>query len=770
MAKFGIGQAVRRLEDVRLVQGRGTYTDDLAFAGMAHAVLVRSPYAHARVKAVDTAQAKAAPGVLAVFTGADCDAAGIGDIPCVARFANADGSPIFVPPRRPLAVERVRFVGDPVAMIVAESVNAAKDAADLVEIDYEELPAIADTAGAAAPDAPLLYEEHGSNVVFDWEIGDRAAAEDAFSRAARVVELDLVNQRVVVCAMEPRAAIGAFDAAEGRYTLYAPSQGVAGLRENLARLVLKIPREKLRIVTNEVGGGFGMKTFLFPEHPLVLFAARELGRPVKWTAERAESFLCDTQGRDNVTRAALALDDKGGFLGVKIETIANLGAYLSQYGPFIPTFAAGAMQTGLYRIPAIHQRVRGVVTNTPTVDAYRGAGRPEASYVIERLVDLAAREIGLGADELRRRNFIAPEDMPYKAPYGTIDSGAFAELMDEAFDAADREGFAARRAARKSQGLLSGLGLAYYVERTVAGEEFAKVLVRPDGKVRVDVGTQSNGQGHETAFAQIVAERLGIDIEAVEVASGDTDRLGRGGGTGGSRSGLMGGGAAGAASEAVLDKGTALAARALQREAGEISYADGAYHGGGASISLFEVARIAAEEGAEGLLAEANFKGATNTFPNGAHICEVTIDPETGETRIARYTAVDDFGRVMNPLIVKGQVHGGVVQGLGQAMGEEAVFDEGGQLLTGSFMDYWLPRAEDMPDIEVRLHEVPCTTNPLGIKGCGEAGTVAACGAYVNAVLDALAPLGIKRIDMPVTAEKVWRAIAAARAGAPAGA
>ncbi|NWG45423.1 MAG: xanthine dehydrogenase family protein molybdopterin-binding subunit [Alphaproteobacteria bacterium] len=757
--KFGSGQSVRRLEDVRLVQGRGTYTDDIALPGMVHAVMLRSPLAHARILSIDAGEAAAQPGVLAVYTGADCDAAGLGDIPCTTSVRNADGSRVFVPARRPIATDRVRFVGDTVAMVVAETVEAARDAADLILVDYDELPAVTGTARAADPAAPVLYDAHGSNVVLDWELGDRAGTEAALERAAHVVALDLVNNRVVVASMEPRVAIGAF--ADGRYTLHTPSQGVHGLRDRLAGAVLKVPPETVRVLTPEVGGGFGMKSFVYPEQALVLFAAKALGRPVKWRGERADAFLTDTQGRDHVTRAELALDAEGRFLAVRVDTIANLGAYLSQFAPFIPTLAAGGMQVGVYDIPLIHQRVRGVLTNTTPIDAYRGAGRPEASYVIERLVDAAARETGIAPETLRERNFIAPDRFPYRTAYGSVmDSGEFARLLRTALARADQAGFAARQAGRAREGRLSGLGMAYYVERTAAGQEHARIRVLSDGTVRLHVGTQTNGQGHETALAQIVAERLGIDIERVQLAPGDSDALAEGNGTGGSRSLVMAGGAAGQAADAALEAGAALAARELQTERGALAYEAGVWTApAGASIGLFDVAAIAARENPEagGLGADAAFSAATNTFPNGAHVCEVVIDPETGVVEIARYTVVDDFGVVLNPLLVAGQVQGGVAQGLGQAMGEQAVYDpETGQLLTGSFMDYWLPRAGDLPDFDVTKQEVPCRTNPLGVKGCGEAGTVGACGAFVNAVLDALAPYGVRHVDMPVTPEKIW--------------
>jgi carbon-monoxide dehydrogenase large subunit len=611
-----------------------------------------------------------------------------------------------------------------------------------------------------------VHPECPDNVALDHELGDAAATEAAFARAAHVVSIRLVNQRVVVNAMEPRACVGVHDSASGRYTLHTGSQGVQGMRDTMAKHILNVPPDRLRVVTGDVGGGFGMKSFIYHEYPLVLFAAKALGCPVKWTSERSEAFLSDTQGRDHVTEAALAFDKDLKAIAVRTHTIAAMGGHLSLFAPFVPTVAAPGMQVGVYAIPHFHTRTQCVYTNTVPVDAYRGAGRPEAAYVIERLMDKAAKELGIDPVELRRRNFIKPSQMPYTFPAkGVMDSGDFARNMDDAMAMAEWSSFPARAAAAKARGRLAGIGMAYYVEKTAGGFEMAHVEVRADGEVHVIAGTQSNGQGHETAYAQVVAAQLGVDINRVKVSFGDSDRLARGGGTGGSRSLTMAGGASLVAIKDVIARGKAIAATALGVTADRIAYDGGQFRveSAAASIDLFEVARIAKtqanEAGVEGLAANGEYKNPNNTWPNGCHICEVEIDPETGVTEITRYTVVDDFGTLINPLLVEGQVHGGVVQGLGQAIGEEAVYDsETGQLITGSFMDYWMPRADNMPKIRFKANEIPCATNPMGVKGCGEAGTVGAMPAYVNAVVNALASRGVTHLDMPLTPMKVWQA------------
>ena len=760
--KFGAGQPVRRLEDDRLITGKGQYSDDIALPGTAHMVLLRSPHAHAKIRMIDALAAREAKGVIAVFTHKDIAEAGLKPLPCVAIMPNRDGSPMMVPARHTLAKERVCHLGEPVAAVVAETAAQARDAAELINVDYDELPAVVDTTSAltAAP----IHPDTKSNIALDHELGDKAAVDAAFAKAAHVTTLKLVNQRVVVNAMEPRACLGAYDQAAGKYTLYTGSQGVHGMRGAIAKLIFGIEDAKLRVVTKDVGGGFGMKSFIYHEYPLVLFAAKKLGRPVKWTSERAEAFLSDTQGRDHVTEAAIALDKDHKILAVRTQTTAALGGYLSHFAPFVPTMAAPGMQVGVYAIPAFYTATKCVFTNTVPVDAYRGAGRPEAAYVIERLVDKAAAELKVDAAELRRKNFIKPEHMPYKFPAGgMLDSGQFADNMDDAMKRADWQGFKSRAASAKAKGKIAGIGMAYYVEKTAGGFEMAHIEVRADGEVHVIAGTQSNGQGHETAYAQLVAERLEVPIEIVKVTSGDSDAIRAGGGTGGSRSLTMAGGAIGVAVKDVVEKGKAIASNELEAAAADIEYANGKFRIAGTdrSLGLFEVARIAKTqanvENVEGIAADGEFKNPSNTWPNGCHICEVEIDPETGTTDITRYTIVDDFGKIVNPLLVEGQVHGGVVQGLGQAMGEIAVYDDtSGQLVTGSFMDYWMPRADNMPAMTFKTNEVPCKTNPLGVKGCGEAGTVGAAPAFVNAVVNALQPYGVDHVDMPLTPLKIW--------------
>ncbi len=760
--KFGAGQPVPRLEDDRLITGKGQFTDDLTLPGAVHMVLLRSPHAHAKLREVDTLHARSAPGVIAVYTNKDLAGAGIKPLPCVAVMPNRDGSPMFIPERHALAKDRVAHLGEPVAMVVAETAAQARDAAEMINAHYEELPAIADTVAALT--APPIHPGAKSNVALDHELGDKAAVDAAFAKAAHVTNLKLVNQRVVVNAMEPRACMGAFDKATGKYTLYTGSQGVHGMRAAIAKFILGIENEQLRVITKDVGGGFGMKSFIYHEYPLVLFAAKQVGRPVKWVSERTEAFLSDTQGRDHVTETAIALDKDHRITAIRTMTTAAMGGYLSHFAPFVPTMAAPGMQVGVYAIPAFYTATKCVFTNTVPVDAYRGAGRPEAAYVIERLIDLAAAELKIDAADLRRKNFIQPAQLPYTFPSkNVLDSGEFAHNMDDAIKLADWQGFATRASAAKARGKRAGIGMAYYVEKTAGGFEMAHIEVRADGEVHVIAGTQSNGQGHETAYAQLVAERLQIPIEIVKVTSGDTDALKAGGGTGGSRSLTMAGGAIGVAVKDIVEKGKAIASNELEAALGDIEYADAKFRIAGTdrSLGLFEVARIAKTqanvEDIEGIAADGEFKNASNTWPNGCHICEVEIDPETGTTDITRYTIVDDFGKIVNPLLVAGQVHGGVVQGLGQAMGEIAVYDEtSAQLVTGSFMDYWMPRADNFPMMTFKTNEIPCKTNPLGVKGCGEAGTVGAAPAYVNAVVNALAPYGISHIDMPLTPLKIW--------------
>jgi len=771
--KFGVGQSVRRVEDDRLVIGKGRYTDDITIEGQAHAYMVRSPHAHANIVAIDTSDAKNAPGVIAVITGEDLLSENLGSLPCpmTAYIKNRDGSDMYSTYRPFIAQGRVRHVGDTVAMIVAETLNQAKDAADLLVIDYEALPATADTAGALDAQAPVIWDEIGSNLAFDWASGDEKAVTQAFAKAAHVTKVNLINNRIVVNAMEPRAAIGVYDASRDHYTLYTGTQGVHLMRTMIANNSLKIAPEKLRVVTDEVGGGFGMKTFPYVEYPLVLFASKKLNRPVKWTGDRSDAFVTDTQGRDHVTEAELALDKDGKILGVRVNTIANLGGYLSLYAPFVPTLAPNGMHVGVYNVPALFTHVRGVYTNTVPVDAYRGAGRPEASYVIERLIDTAAHELGIAPAELRDRNFVRKEEMGKPVSGATLpfDSGDFHLNLSQAMEKSDWAGFAARRAESQRKGRLRGIGISYYVERTPGGStDNARVVVSSsDGLVHVYPGTQTNGQGHETAWAQVTADKLGVDFEKIRVHAGDTETLTYGGGTGGSKSLYMAAGAINAASDMLIDRGKQLAANELSAPIADIEYrgeygdASFAVSGTDRKISLFAVARIAETQANTGEFgAEGVHKQDKGSYPNGAHICEVEVDPETGVYEIVRFTAVDDFGRVVNPLLLAGQVHGGIVQGLGQAMGEHAVYDkETGQLITGSFMDYWMPRADNFPHFDLSYNEIPALGNALGVKGAGEAGTVGAPASLVNAMIDALSAYGVTSIDMPITPLKVWQAV-----------
>lgn len=776
MGQFGVGQPMRRLEDQRFLTGQGRYSDDIALPGQAFAAVLRSPLAHAELSAVDTAAAREAPGVLAVYTAEDLSADGIGDIPCVAPMPGKAGSGTIQPPHAVLARGRVRHVGDPIAFVVAETAAQARDAAELIEVDYDELPVVADTKAAVAPDAPRIWDEAPGNVCLDWEIGDRAATEAAFARASHVTRIELVNNRVVVSPIEPRVAIGDYDAAEGLMTLYTPTQGGMRMRPQLADRIFKVPADKVRVVTPDVGGGFGMKIFVFGEQVMVLYAARKLGRPVKWTSDRTEAFLSDSQGRDQVAIAELAMDADGRFLGLRSSGIANMGAYLSNFAPLIPTGASGKMFSGLYAIPAVYVEVKCVFTNSVPVDAYRGAGRPEAAYAVERLVDAAARDLGLTQDEIRRRNFIAPAALPYTTATGiTYDSGDFGRMMEEAMAMADWAGVAARKAAAREAGKRRGIGMACYVEACSAvGQETARLRVDDDGGVTLAIGTQTNGQGHVTAYSQLLSDRFGLAPEMIRVHQGDTAVLDEGGGTGGSRSLLMGGLAIDGAADKVIERSRAIAANLFDAKPADITLGDGAFRHAGSdrSLDLREIAQAARESNSlpgklRGRIEEISRAQAPEmTYPNGCHVCELEVDEATGAIRIVNYVVADDFGKLINPLLVGGQVYGGVAQGLGQALLEETVYDpESGQLLTGSFMDYCLPRADDLPPISIRLIEdYPCATNPMGVKGAGEAGAIGAPPAVMNALHDALAPLGVAHIDMPATPQRVWRAIGEARA------
>lgn len=761
-----------RREDTRFLTGAGRYVGDIRLPDESSAVILRSTVANARIAGVDAEAARDLPGVLGVFT-ADDIGDDLGPMPCQVKLPGADH---FDAPRPALARDQVRFVGDSVALVVAETPEIARDAAELVEVDYEELPPVIGCEAALAPDAPRVWPGCDGNLCFDWSTGDAGAVDTAFAAAAHVTRLTLAQNRIVMNAMETRLAIGEWDAASETYTLTATTQGADLIRRLLAEPVFGVPVEKLRVLTPDVGGGFGLKHYLYNEYALVLWAARRLGRPVKWASDRLEAFQTDTHGRVQVAEAALALDGEGRFLGLRVSTVADLGAYLSTMAPLIPTMAMTGALAVLYATPKIHFRSRGVFTNTTPVDAYRGAGRPEAVYIVERLIDAAAAETGIDPVELRRRNLIPESAMPYTTPTGHVyDSGRFAENMDRVLAAADRDGFAERRRASEAQGRLRGFGIANYVENTGgATQENAEILIGGDGRVRVAVGTQSTGQGHETTFPQFLSAYLGLPEDCIDFVQGDSHALPFGGGTGGSRSLSMAGSAIRLAGDKAIARAVEIAAHLLECAATDVQYENGTLRVAGTDreIGLFDLARRA--ETGDGLPAAlagplvgyARFDRKAPTYPNGCHACEVEIDPDTGIVTVIAYHAIDDFGRIINPQVVSGQVHGGVAQGIGQALLEDAVYDtESGQLLTASYMDYALPRADDVPALVNDFNEVPCTTNPLGVKGAGESGAIAGPPTVMNAILDALRPLGIRRLDMPATPARVWAAIRAARAG-----
>ncbi len=776
--KFAVGQSVRRLEDPRLLRGFGRYSDDVSLAHQAYAVVVRSPHAHAAIRSVDTSVARKASGVLVVLTGADLAADGLGDLPTDKTRKRRDGSPAFATPRPALVRDRVRHVGDPVAFVVAETPEQAVDAAELVAVDYEPLPAVAATADAARPGAPAVWAEAPDNVAFVWEAGNKDAVARAFAGAAHVTHLDFVVSRVAAAPLEPRAAVGEWDRRAGRYTLHTGIQAPHGLRQLLADQVFRVPQSHLRVVTGEVGGSFGMRSGVYPEHVLVLWAAKRLGRPVKWTSDRREGFVTDEHGRDNVSTAELALDANGKFLSLRVGITLNVGAYLTPRSAGPGTNNVGGV-AGVYTTPAIHVQTTGVYSNTTPTGPYRGAGRPEATYAIERVIDVAALELKIDPVELRRRNLIPPTAMPFKTGLVfTYDCGDFGRGMEMALDLADRAGFEKRRAEARQRGKLRGLGIANPVEvaggpYTAMNPDTAELRVNPDGSVSLFTGSTSMGQGNETAFAQIVSDRLGVPPERIQVFWGDSDALGAGRGNGGSGALTVGGSAVTRATEKVIERGRRIAARLLEAAPEDIVHRDGKFTvtGTDRGVTFANVARAAyvprqLPQGMEpGFSEQAAFTPPAVTFPNGSQICEVEIDEETGVVRIVRHSVVDDVGRMVNPMLVKGQIHGGVVQGLGQGLFEELAYDPTtAQLLAGSFMDYVMPRADDMPLFGVDSHEVPTQVNPLGAKGVGEAGTVGALPALLNAVNDALAPLGVRHLDMPVTSERVWRAIRDAKA------
>jgi carbon-monoxide dehydrogenase large subunit len=770
MEKFGIGQPVRRKEDIRLLTGRGTYTDDLSRPGQAHMVVVRSPHAHARILSIETAEAKAAPGVLTVLTGHDADADGIGRFPVMVEVPGEGGTRLYAPPREMLQTRKVRMVGDPVAIVVAETRIQAQDAAELMAVDYDILPSVTGTAAALAPDAPVIWEENGSNLCVHWDSGRAREADEAFARAARTVSVELVNNRLVGNPMEPRVALGEYDPAADRYTLHSPTQGVIRVRDGLAKHILKVPNERLRVVSPDVGGGFGLRGKIHVESGMVLWAARRVGCPVKWRSDRTETFLSDPHGRDHVTRAEMAFDADARAIGVRIRTVAAMGAYLQDFGPRIPTVAGGRINGTVYDIQALNVQVRCAFTNTQPTDAYRGAGRPETAYVLERLFDQGALAFGIGRDEIRRRNYIRPEQIPYRNAAGNeIDSGRFAETQAMALDLADWAGFPARRAEAARRGRLRGVGLGYFIEAS-GGQpaEWARVRFEADGTVALTVGTFSHGQGHETAYAQVLHSKLGVPFDRVRFIQGDTESVPQGGGTGGSRSSQMGGVAIARASDLVVAKGRRIAAHLLEAGVDDVEFDAGVFRVAGTDLAcgwdrVIEVANDPArlpEGEAPGLDEQLLYTRNTEcNFPNGCHVAEVETDPETGQVELVRYAAVDDVGNVINPLLVHGQSHGGIMSGIGQALLEHAVYDpESGQLLTATFQDYAMPRASDAPSFALGFNVVPCPNNDLGVKGAGEGGACGAPPAIVSAICDAL---GVAHIDMPVTPEKVWRVLAA---------
>ena len=775
MDKFGIGRPVRRIEDVRYLTGAGRYLDDIVLDDMAHGLVVRSPHAHARLARIDTEAAKAAPGVLAVLTGADWRAEGLGGIPTRTPAKNRDGSPPATPPRPGLVADRVRCVGDAVAFVVAESTAAARDAAELIDIDYEPLPAVTDAAAALEPGAPLVWDDVPGNLCIDYEAGDAATVEAAFAEAAHTLAFDVVNNRLAAVPMEPRGAIGSYDADTESFTLISSAQNVHANRNEIAERVFGISPDRLRHVAYDVGGGFGAKNGVYPEPALVLFAARRVGRPVKWVNDRSESFVSDTHGRDQRSHVELALDADGRFLAMRVDSIGDTGAYVASMGPFTPTGGTARTIGGTYRIPALYFRSRAAFTNTVPTDPYRGAGRPEATMMIERAIDLAAAEFGFDALDLRRRNLIRRADLPYRTPIGIeIDSGDFETVLDRTLELADWAGFPERAAAARADGRRRGIGVALYIGLTGgAPNEYASLTCDREGSMTVTVGSQSTGTGHETVFPQLVASRLGIPIERIGYRQGDTDLTPLGGGHGGSRVLETGGSAAVEAADKVLAKARLIAGHLLEAAEGDLDFADGRFDVAGTDRSVtmdeviaaaFDPARLPA--GLEpGLDAEVSFKRQAATFPNGGYAAEVEVDIETGQVRLVDYTVVNDFGIIINPMTTDGQVMGASAQGIGQALFESIVYEDGsGQMLSGSLMDYCLPRADDLPDIRTENYEgAPTANNPLGVKGAGEAGCGGAPPAVVNAVVDALRDEGVRHIDMPLTPERVWHAINAAR-------
>ena len=765
--KFGIAQPVRRVEDPRLLVGGGHYTDDFTMPGTLHGVVLRSPHANARIASIDTSAAAALPGVHAVFTAADLSADGIGDRPCMIPLKNRDGSARKDTPFPALARGNVRFAGDAVAFVVADTDAQGRDAAEAVLVEYDTLPSTTDLGAAMDDGQPLVWPEAPHNVCFDWEAGDKARTEQMFAQAAHVSRLTVVNNRVVVASMEARACLASYEG--GRWNLTTNTQGGWSIKDALAKFIFHTEPEQFRVVTPDVGGGFGMKLFLYAEHILTCYAARKLGRPVKWVSGRSEAFVSDTHGRDNITLGEIALDADHKFLALRTRNVANMGAYLSNYAPFIPTGAGTKVLASVYGFKAAYANVIGVFTNTVPVDAYRGAGRPESNYLVERLIDQAARDVGMDRIALRKLNMVPSSAMPFTTAMAQVyDSGEFPRVLDAALDKMDWAGFEARRRESARRGKRRGIGMAYYLEATGgAPTERAEIRFAEDGYVDVFVGTQSTGQGHETAYVMVTADRLGIDGDKIRIKQGDTDTIPSGGGTGGARSLYSEGAAIVATAATVIERGKKAAGEALEAAEADIVFEGGRFSivGTDRGLDILELAgaqraRAARGESATTLDAAEIAQIEKHTFPNGCHMAEVEIDEDTGSLHVLRYIVCDDVGRAVNPMIVRGQVHGGVAQGFGQATMERTSYDRtSGQLLSGSFMDYALPRASDLPDIEVDLIEVPCDTNPLGVKGAGEAGAVGSPPAVINAIVDALSGAGVRNVDMPATPEVLWKAL-----------
>jgi len=772
MGEFALGQPVPRFEDPRLLRGGGRYVDDMVLPHMAFGHVLRSSHAHARIRSIDTSTAKAAPGVLAVLTGADWEASGWGDLPTASGNRRRDGSPAYRPRYPALVKDRVRWVGDYVAFVIAATRDQAADAAELIAVDYDPLPAVVSTAEALEPDAPRVWDDSPDNASFTYLEGDKAAADAAFARAAQVVRHKFVINRVTAATMEPRGCIGDYNAAADHYTIYTTLQRTHGYRSELAQQILKVPESKVRVVAGDIGGSFGMKSAIYNEVALVLFASKLIGRPVKWTSTRSEAFLADAQARDNVTECELALDRDGHFLGLRVNTTAAVGAY-PQAGSNAFVNNLGTL-AGVYRTPAVYADVTAVYTNTNPMRAYRGNGRPEAGYVIERMVDLAAEELGIDRIELRRRNMIPPEEMPFKSGLTfTYDCGEFEKGLEMALELADFAGFEHRRAEARGRGKLRGFGISNTIERAAAGGfEAAEIRFDRGGTVTLLSGSITQGQGHETVYKQLLCDRLGIHPDQVHYVQGDTDKVAIGEGTGGSRTAALGGSAVHLATERIVTKARVIAAAMLGGDPDEVRFEDGLFSAprSNRTLTIGEIAKESLDsrnlpEGMDlGLIAGATFSCKEQNFPNGCHICELEIDAETGEVEILRYSVVDDVGTVLNPLLLEGQICGGIAQGVGQVLMEDIRFDPAsGQLLTGSFMDYAMPRASDLSAIHCDSNPVPTNTNPLGVKGAGEAGNVGALPAVANALVDALSPFGIRHIQMPATPERLWRAIREAR-------